>query len=76
MRVAAFVLGVSLIGASFRAVCAASCVPAVKVGRWQAIAGVLAVELDQSANPESCVDDCNQDRDEPDGYYNLVGGGH
>jgi len=41
MRVAASVRGVSLMGASFRAVCAALRVPAVKVGRWQVVAGVL-----------------------------------
>lgn len=77
MRVAAFVLGVSLMLTSFLAVCASLRVPAVDVGRWQIEAGVLlAVELDQSANPESRVDRCNDDRDEPDGYYDLVNGVH
>jgi len=48
MREAASVLGVSLMRASFlavcaafRAVCASLRVPAVKVGRWQVVAGIL-----------------------------------
>jgi len=64
----------SLVTSFLAVIAGAFRVRAVEVGRWQVEAGVLAVELDENSQPESCVDDCDQDRDDSDREYDGVCG--
>ena len=73
MREAAFVLGVSLMGASLLAECAALRVRAVKVGWWQVVAGILWLVR---CPKENDVQQRYEDRDDRNDEYDLVDGGH
>ena len=73
MREAAFVLGVSLMGASFLAECAALRVPAVKVGWWQVVAGILWLVR---CPKEKDVQQRDKNRYDANDEYDLVDGGH